>query len=285
MGGGLDGPLRDLPQAGWAGGSPGGHGDYSAAGGALKREGGLDPLDRLFGFGPPTERGQADITLAARPEPRARRGDDVRLAEELVEEVPRAEPRRRLHPDVRRVLAAVDHEAGGLESLPDDPGVLHVEIDRRANLASARVGVDRRGRPLNDVGYAVELRRLAPEPKRVETHPLAGGVPTHEVLGNDGEGAARPGEARRLRETAELDRDVACALDLVDRVRDVRVADVRLVRRVVEEYRILASCVVHPALDTRTRQDCAGGVVREAQVDEVDVAVRERRLEDVLPGG
>src|SRR5439155_14392873 len=204
--GGLDGPLRDLPQNRLRGRSPRSNGDYSDARRALEREAGLDPLDRLFGFGPPTERGQADITLAARPEPRARRGDDVRLAEELVEEVPRAEPGRRLHPDVRGVLAAVDHEAGGFESLPDDPGGLHVEVDRRANLASARVGVDGRGRPLDDVGHAVELRRLAPEPKRVETHPLAGGVPAHEVLRNDSEGAARPGEARRLRETAELDR-------------------------------------------------------------------------------
>ena len=65
-------------------------------------------------------------------------------------------------------------------------------------------------------------------------------------------------------------------------MRDLRVADVRLVRRVVEEHRPLAPRPVHPALEPGARQDGAGGVVREAEVDEVHVAVGERRREAVL---
>src|SRR5207253_3021035 len=140
----------------------------------------------------PAECGQSHVALAARPEPGTRRGDDVRLAEEPVEEVPRAEPPGRLDPDGRRVLPAIGPEPRRLEPLPDDPGVLHVEIDRRPDLAAPLVGVDGGGPALDDIGHAVELRRLAPEPERVEAHRLAGAVAAHEALGHDGERASRP---------------------------------------------------------------------------------------------
>ena len=80
----------------------------------------------------------------------------------------------------------------------------------------AGVGIDRGGGLLHGVGHAVELRRVAAIPERMEGRRLAGGVIGHERLRDDDEGAARAGEAGRLRKAAKLDRHVAGTFDLVD---------------------------------------------------------------------
>src|SRR5882724_3530220 len=130
----------------------------------LASEASLDAGDGFFGVGARAECRQPEVTLAARPEPRAGRPDDVRLAQELVEEIPRRLAGGHLDPDVGRVAAAVDGEAGALQAATDDLRVLHVEVDQAPYLALSLVRVDGGGGLLDDVRHAVELRRLPAEP-------------------------------------------------------------------------------------------------------------------------
>jgi hypothetical protein len=67
-------------------------------------------------------------------------------------------------------------------------------------------------------------------------------------------------------------------------VRDGRVADVRLVRRVVQDDGAALARVVDPLLERRARHDRAGRVVGIAEVDEVDGPVRQAGQEAVVRG-
>ena len=128
---------------------------------------------------------------------------------------------------------------------------------------------------------------MAAVPEGVERVGVAGGIPGDEGLRDDGVGAAGAGEAGGLGETAELDRDVAGALDLVDGVGDCGVADVGLVRAVEEDDSLVLLRVFHPRGELGLGGDGAGRVVREAEVDQVGgdrrhgrhVAVGGRALE------
>src|SRR5215510_1376984 len=139
------------------------------------REARADPLDGVLRLIAAAERGEPEVALAARPEADPRGSDDVGLGEQPVEEVPGAEARRRLDPDVRRVLAAIDLVAGRAEAVADDARVLHVEVDRRSDFLAPLVGVAGGGAALDDVGDAVELGGLPAEPERVEARGLAAG--------------------------------------------------------------------------------------------------------------
>src|SRR5207247_606300 len=90
-------------------------------GSASALEAGLDARDGFFGGGAVAEAGEPEIALAAPPEAGAGGADHVRLVQQLVEEAPRVEAGRRLHPDVRRVATAVDREPRRLQPLADQP--------------------------------------------------------------------------------------------------------------------------------------------------------------------
>ena len=64
----------------------------------------------------------------------------------------------------------------------------------------------------------------------------------------------------------------------------IRLDDVRLVGGVVQDDRVLGARVVDPALERLAGDHGPGGVVRIAEIDQVDVPVGQRRLELVLGG-
>src|SRR5690606_29477323 len=93
-----------------------------------------------------------------------------------------------------------------------------------------------------------------------------------------------PGEAGRLREAPELDRDLVRAFDLVDRMRDRRIRDERLVGGIEEDHRTALAREGDPARELLLRRGGAGRVVRRAEIDEVDLLLRKIRDEAVLGG-
>src|SRR5439155_19042139 len=145
-------PLRRVPMR------HGGTGESGGQAPASEPETRPDALDGLFGVLAGAEGGQPEVSLAARSEPRSRRAHDVGLGEQPVEEIPGAQTRRRLDPDVGRVPPAEHAEPGRLQPLADDPRVLHVEVHRRRDLLLPLRTVDRGRGPLDDVGDPVEPR-------------------------------------------------------------------------------------------------------------------------------
>ena len=155
------------------------------------------------------------------------------------------------HPDVRRVHAAENFQPGFLRALAQNFRVAEIMFDERAHLRFALRRIERLGAALDDVAHAVELRRHAPRPERMQRLELAGLRLRVERFRHDGERAARAGEAAVLREAAELDGALARAGNFVNRMRQRRVGDVGLVGRVEQDDGLVFERVFHPRLELR----------------------------------
>ena len=80
----------------------------------------------------------------------------------------------------------------------------------------------------------------------------------------------------------ELYRAFACALDLIDRVGDLRIGDVCFISGIVEEDGIIAQCKVHPLAKFLFRKHSTCRIVGVAQVNHVHVTVRNLWYEVVV---
>ena len=141
---------------------------------------------------------EAEVALAAGTEACAWRADDIDFCEQLVEEVPRRHIIRGLEPDVRSIDAAIGFDAGRLKSFADDAGIFHVVADELFDLLLALRRIDSSSAALDDVGRAIELRRMAAVPELVELNKRAVSSAALDRLGDDRIAAARAGEAGRL---------------------------------------------------------------------------------------
>ena len=238
---------------------------------------GLDALHRLAGSLSLAEGGEADVALAAGTKAGAGSGDHVGLPQQLVEEVPGAHAVGGAGPDIGGVLPAGHGEAGGGQALPDDPGVVQVVVDGLLHLSPALGAVHGLSAPLDHIGHSVELGALAAVPQAVE-----GGAIALQLLGDDGIGAAGAGEAGGLGEGAELDGAGAGPLDLKDGMRNGGIGDEGLVGAVVQDDGAGGVGVVHPGLQLGLGGHRAGGIVGEAQVDQVHLLLRDGGGEAVV---
>ena len=223
-------------------------------------------------FAPPESR-QADISLAARAEADAGCGDDACLVEKSVEQTPRGRAAGRFQPDVGRVDPAVDREAHRGEPFAQEAGIGHVVVDGRTHLSLSFRGIDCLGAALRDVARAVEFGALAAVPEGIERDSPSFDVGGSHFLGDDRVAAAHAGEACRLGEAAYLDGHLLRSAYLVDGVGDVRFGDIGLVGGVEDDERVVGQGVVDPSLELFVGECRAGGVVRVAEVEEVDAVV------------
>ena len=143
-----------------------------------------------------------------------------------------------------------------------------------AHLRLAFRRVKRLRAALDDVTHAVEFRRRAPQPERMQRLEFAGFGLRVERLGHDGERATDAGESAVLRATAEFDGAVARAGNFVNRMRQRRVGDVRLVSRVEQNDGLVFERVFHPRLKLRPVRRRAGRIVRRAKINHVHVPLR-----------
>ena len=171
----------------------------------------------------------------------------------------------------------------------DDGGIVPVVLQVLLDLPLAGLGEDGLCTALGDVAHAVELRGLAAKPHLVEARAI-----TLQGVRHDGVAATGAGEASLLREAAELDRDVTCARDLVDAVRQVAGHEA-LIGGIEEEDRVVLLCEAHPLREALAVIDGTGWVVRAAEVNDVGpvlwcrkrqkaVLFRRHRVNDLSPG-
>ena len=103
-----------------------------------------------------------------------------------------------------------------------------------------------------------------------------------QSLRNHGEGAAGAGESAVLGETPELDGALPGAGNFIDRVRDVGIADIGFVGGIVEQDRAMLKCVGHPGFKLPARCNGSGRIVREAEIDDIDLLCRNLRHKSIL---
>ena len=136
-------------------------------------------------------------------------------------------------------------------------------------------------RALDDVGHAVELRRLAAVPQTAQRDVFAADL-DFEAFRNDRVGAARSREARGFGEAAELDRAFPRAFDFVNAVRDVGLRDEGFIGGVEKNQRLVFPRVVDPDFELFPRERRSRRVVRVAQVNDVGGRGRQRGNEAVF---
>src|ERR1039457_1232464 len=134
----------------------------------------LQPARDFLRVGAAVERADAEITFALRAETGAGRDDHVRVAENSVERLPARDSPRRARPEVRRVHAAENFQAGLLRAVAQNFRVAEIMFDQCLDLRFAVRRVERFGGALEDIARAVKFRRHAPRPERMQRFELAG---------------------------------------------------------------------------------------------------------------
>ena len=119
-------------------------------------------------------------------------------------------------------------------------------------------------------------------PELVERHEGAVRSAALDRLRDDRVAAARAREARGLGEGAELDGNVLGTRDLIDGARHIVFRDVGGISGVEEDDRLIFLGVVDPLRQLLARERRARRVVRAAEVDHVDLFLRQVRCEVVL---
>jgi len=221
---------------------------------------GAEPSHHFFDVRARVERADAEVAFAAATEAGARRGHHARLAQEPLEERPAVASIGHLAPDVRRVVATPGLPAKLSATLEEDARVSHVEVDERGDLALTFGGVERLGAALDGVAHVVRARVPPPRPQRVQRDSLTGAGVRVERFRQHGVAAADAGETTRLREAAELDRALARAGNLVDRLRCAAAVEA-LVCGIPEDDRAVPERVGDPRLDERAFHHGAGRIV------------------------
>ena len=246
----------------------------------------LERAQTFDGFGGIVRRaegGQAHVAFSAEAEAHAGGADESGLVEEPVKESPGRGVGGHAHPEVGGVAAAVDLKAHAAQSIGDACAVGQVAVDDLLRFPPALFAVDGLGGALHDVGAAVVLGALAAVPEGIEADLAARAVIDADGVGHDGVGAAQAGETGGLGVAAEFHGHFLRAVDLVDAVGHVVLADEGLVGGVIEDEAAFAAGVVHPGGQRIAAEHRACGVVGIAQVDDVRAGEGEVRHEVVFP--
>ena len=236
-----------------------------------------DPLHRLFDLVAMIEGRKAEVALTRRPETRPRCPNHMDFVEQIVEKAPTVPTVGHGEPEVRRMLSTVDGDSGRAQLLAHNGSVRHIKSDDLFDrfLAGGRVG--RRRTPLHRIGNAVELGRVAAGPQLMQLHLRTRNRATDELPGHHGIAAANTGKTGVFGKTAEFDRNLASPFNFVDRMRNRRIVDIPLVRRIIENDRLLFPCVFDPSGQHFARHHRAGRIIGGAEVDQVHMLCGMRR--------
>src|SRR5215813_14252500 len=82
---------------------------------------------------------------------------------------------------------------------------------------------------------------------------------------------AHTGEAAVLGKAAQFNCTLERTRNLENRMRNLRIRNVRLVRGIKEQKRIVFARVIDPACELRARRDGTGWIIREAKINEINV--------------
>ena len=233
-----------------------------------------------------SEGGESDVALAGGSEADTWCTDNVGSVEQGLEELPGTHAVWTAHPDVGSILAAVALIAEGAQGVEHLLGVLHVIVDGGLNLLLALWRIDGLGGTLRYIAAAIELGTLATQPELVERYALALEGADGHLFRHDGITAADTCETCRLGIGTELDGAFAGTANLEDGVGYLRVLDVGLIGGIVEDEGIVLQCVVHPLAQLLLGDNRTRGVVRIAEVDDIDgTTFRKVRNKTVLSIG
>ena len=159
---------------------------------------------------------------------------------------------------------------------------MHVVIDGGLNLLLTLGGVDSLGSTLRNVAGTIKLGTLAAVPQWVKWYALAIESGCRNLLRHDGVAAAHTGKACRFRVRVELDGALTGTTNLVNAMWNLIVLDVSLISSIVEDECIVLKRVVYPLAQLGLRDNRTCGVVRIAQVDNINAAVGQLGHKAVL---
>src|SRR6516225_2108681 len=155
-------------------------------------------------------------------------------------------------------------------------------IDELPNLFAAFSGIQRFSAALYQISNAVRFRAPTTLPKRVQREPSSVSASREHRFRHHRKSTANTGEAAVLRKAAQLNRAVERTRYLENRMRNFRIGDIRLVRGVEEQKRIVFACVINPARELGARRHGASWIVWKTKINEIDMLLRWLRNEIVF---
>src|ERR1700758_152269 len=108
----------------------------------------------------------------------------------------------------------------------------------------------------------------------MQRQPATAGSPRQYRFRHYRKSTAHTSEAAVFRETPQLDRALTCAGNFKNRMRNFRIGNVRLIRGIEDQKRIVFLRVIDPARELSARSDSASWIVWKTKIDEVDMLLR-----------
>ena len=216
--------------------------------------------------------------LSAGAEAGAGGSHHMSVFQQIVKEFPARHLIRSSQPHIGGIDAAVNLVTGLLQAVQDIGGVFHVFSHHFADLSLSLGRVDGLSGPLHDVGCAVVLGSVSSGPERIEGR----AVLILQSLRHHRIGQAQSGEAGVLGEGTQLDGAGFSSFAFIDAVRNVLLRNIGFIGRVKNDHTAFSVGIIHPFLQLRFRQSLAGGVVWEAQVDQIRALLRKIRNEAIF---
>src|SRR5438876_12073278 len=155
-------------------------------------------------------------------------------------------------------------------------------IDERMNLFTALSGIQRFSAALHRVSNTVRFRAPTPLPKRMQRESATIGGPREQQFWHHRKSTAHTGEATVLRKAAQFNRARERTRDVENRMRNFRIGNVRLIRGIEEQKRIVLVRVIDPAREVRARCDGTSWIVWKTKIDDIDMLLRWLRHEIVF---
>ena len=136
-------------------------------------------------------------------------------------------------------------------------------------------GVDCCGRLLDGIGNPIEFRRVPPVPQGIQVVGIAFAVIGSAGFGDDGVGAAGPGETGGFGKAAKFDRHFFRPFDFIYRMRQGIIADEGFIGRIKKNEGVVVTGEIDPSAQRFTTDGRSGRIVGKAKVNQVNRFFRE----------
>src|SRR4029077_14826002 len=144
-------------------------------------------------------------------------------------------------------------------------------IDELTNLFTALSGIQRFSAALHQVSNTVRFRAPTTLPKRMQREPSSVSASREHRFRHHRKATAHTGEATVLGKAAQFNCARERTRDVENRMWNFGIGNVRLVRGIEKQKRIVLVRVIDPARELRARCDGARWIVWKTKIDEIDM--------------
>ena len=197
---------------------------------------------------------------------------------EIIKELPGSHLIRCFQPDVWSIFSTGYGKSCCRKSLKDSLCITHVISDLLLQLCFSLRRVNSLACSLYNVRSTVKLGSVASCPETVKLYAI-----THQFLRNNGKAKTNACKASIFGKASKLDGTGSRTLALINAVRDILLRNICLICCIIDDHAAVFVGVVDPLLKSCLCDSTTGGIVREAEIDQIRYLIcRNLRKETIL---